>query len=96
MPWEVFRVFDVAKKDQIAQAIHLGIRPENVHRAFHIARGKGAAHVAQHFLEDGSHVRQVARVLRIDPLTRGLRAAGKAEEEIANALQSDHDFHASQ
>src|ERR1700730_2842501 len=39
---------------------------------------------------------KVACVLRIDPRSSRLRAAGKTEQQIANAFQANHEFHASQ
>src|SRR5437867_12789928 len=41
-------------------------------------------------------MREIVRMLRIDARPRRLRAAGKAQQEIADALQPDHHYHAGQ
>ena len=42
------------------------------------------------------HVGEVANVLRIDAGTNCLRASGKAKQQVADALQADHELHAGQ
>src|SRR6266571_851720 len=41
-------------------------------------------------------MREIARILRIDARPRRLCAAAKTQQEIADALQPDHHFHAGQ
>ena len=84
------------QENQIAQPVHLGVGAQHIDGLFHIPRGKGAANVGQHFFQHGRHVREVARVLRIDPGAGRLRAAGKTEQQIPDAFQADHEFHAGQ
>jgi len=42
--------------------------------------------IRQHFLQNRRHLGQVAGILRIQVATRGLRAGGKAQQQIADAL----------
>ena len=90
----VFRILDVAKKDEVAEPIHFGVGAEDIDRLADIARGEGCAHIGKHFFEDGSHVGEVASVLGIDASGRGLSAVGEAEQQVADALEADHELHA--
>jgi len=92
---DVFGILDVAKKDEVAEAVHLGVGAENVDGLADIAIRKTVADVGEHFFEDGSHVSEVASVFGIDATSGGLRAVRKTEEKVADALQADHELHAS-
>jgi hypothetical protein len=90
----VFGILDVAQEDKIAQAIDLGIGAENVDGFTDVARGKGIANIREHFFQDGGHVREVAGVVGIDATGGGLSTVGEAEQQVADALQADHELHA--
>ena len=57
-------------------------------------RGEGGAAVGQHFFEDGRHLGEVARVLGVDASADGEGAVGEAEQQVADALEADHELHA--
>ena len=82
---QVFRILNVPQKNQIAQAVHFGVRAEHVYSPLHIASGESGAHISQHLFQDGSHMGQIARVLRVDPQARCLGAAGKTCEYFRDA-----------
>jgi len=90
----VFRVFDVAKKNQIAKAIDFGVGAEDVDGLADLVIGEGDADIGEHFFEDGSHAGEVAGVIGIDASGGGLSAVGEAEEQVADALEADHELHA--
>jgi hypothetical protein len=90
----VFGILDVAEENEVAEAIHFGVGAENVDRFADVAGGKGIADIGEHFFEDGSHVGKIARILGIDAAGSSLSAVGEAEKQIADALQTDHEFHA--
>jgi len=91
---DVFGILDVAKKDEVAEAVHLGIGAENVNSLADVAIRKSVADVGEHFFEDGGHVSKVASVFGIDTTSGGLRAVGKTEEKVADAFEADHELHA--
>jgi len=92
----IFRILDVAEEDQIAEAIHFGIGADNVDCFAYVAVGEGVADIGQHFFEDGGHAGQVAGVLGINAAGGGLSAVGEAEQQVADALEADHELHTGQ
>ena len=86
----------MAHKNQIAQAVHLGIGAQHVDRFLTSRVEKAVPTSVKHFFQDRGHVGEVANVLGIEAGADGLRAAGKAEQKVANALQADHELHAGQ
>ena len=93
---DVFGILDVAKKDEVAEAVHLGVGAEYVDGLADVAIRKTVADVGEHFFEDGGHVSEVASVFGIDATCGGLRAVCKTEEKVADAFQADHELHTSQ
>ena len=92
---DVFGILDVAKKDEVTKAVHLGVGAENIDGLADVAIRKSVADVGKHFFEDGGHVSEVASVFGIDATGGSLRAVRKTEEKVADALQADHELHAS-
>ena len=90
----VLRILNVAQEDDIAQPVHLGIGAQYVDRFLDVALRKRLADIGQHFLEHRRHVGQVPGILRVETPARRLRAGGEAQQQIPDALQPDHDFHA--
>ena len=91
---DVLGILDVAEEDEIAEAIDFGIGAENVDGLADIAVGERIADVGEHFFEDSGHAGEVAGVVGIDAAGGGLSAVSEAEEQVANALQADHELHA--
>jgi hypothetical protein len=91
---EVLGIFDVAEKDEIAEAIDFGVGAEDIDGLGNVAVGECGADVGEHFFEDGGHAGEVASVLGVDATGRSLRAVGEAEKEVADALEADHELHA--
>src|ERR1700687_2923250 len=91
---DVLRILDVTQEDEIAQTIHLGIGAEHIDGFLNILSGKRLADISQHLLQNCRHLGQVASILRVEPASRSLCAGSKTQEQVYNALQSDHDFHA--
>jgi len=91
---DVFGILDVAEEDEIAEAIDFRIGAEDVDGFADIAGGESVADVGEHLFENRRHVREVAAVIGIDAARSGLRAIGKAEKQIADALEADHELHA--
>src|ERR1700693_5512073 len=91
---DVLRILDVTQEDDIAQAVHLGIGAKDIDGFLDILLGKRLADISQHLLQHRGHLGQVAGILRVEAVARSLRAGGKAQEQVPNALESDHDFHA--
>jgi hypothetical protein len=91
---DVFGILDVAEEDEIAQAVDFGVRSEHVDGLADVAGGEGVADVAEHFFEDRGHVSEVASVVGVDASGGGLGAVGEAEQEVADALEADHELHA--
>jgi hypothetical protein len=91
---EVLGILDVAEEDEVAEAIDFGIGAEDVDSLGNIAVGKCHADISKHFFEDGGHAGEVVNVLGIDASSGGLRAVGKAEKQIPDALEANHEFHA--
>jgi hypothetical protein len=90
----VLGILDVAKEDEIAQAIHLCVCTEDIDGFADFAGRKRAAAIGQHFFEDGRHLCKVASVLGVNASADGLSAVGEAKQEIADALEANHEFHA--
>ena len=91
---DVFRILDVTKEDEIAKAIDLGVGTENVNGFADVSGREGVADVGEHFFEDGGHVGEVTSVVGINAARGGLSAVGKAEQQVTNALEADHELHA--
>ncbi len=86
----------MAEKDQVTQAVDFGVGAEHVDSFLDVASGECCARIRQHLFEHRCHVGEVTNVLRIKARADGLRAAGKAEQKVANTLQADHELHAGQ
>jgi hypothetical protein len=93
---QILGILDVAQEDKVAEPVHFSVGTQDVDRLANIPTGKRGAAVAQHFFEKGRHLREIAGVLGIDASADGEGAVGEAEQQITDALQSDHDFHAGQ
>src|SRR5690242_858128 len=91
----IFRVLDVAEEDQVAQAVDVSIGAENINGLADIAIREGGGTVGEHFFQPGCHLGEFASVLGINAATDGLGAGGKVEQMIANALETNHELHAS-
>ena len=91
---DVLRVLDVAQEDEVAQAIHLGVGAENLDGLADVAIGKSIAAIGQHFFQEGCHLGEVASVFRVYASADRECAVGEAEQEISDALQTDHELHA--
>ncbi len=91
---DILGVLNVAQEDEIAQAIHFGVSPQDVDRFTDLALGKCRAAIGQHFFQDGRHLRQVAGVLCVDSAASRLCAVGETEQQVADTFQSDHELHA--
>ena len=91
---DVLWILDVAHEDQITEPVHLRISTQHLDRFFHIAVRKRIADIGEHFFEDRRHVGQIAGVLRIDVRPGSLRAGGETEQQVADAFEADHQFHA--
>ena len=52
--------------------------------------------VGQHFFEEGRHLGEIASVFGVDASAGGLGAVGEAEQQVADALESDHHLHTGQ
>src|ERR1044071_4813340 len=62
---QVFGIFDMAEKNQIAQTVYFSIGTKHVDGFLDVAGGEGSSGIRQHFLEHRSHVSKVANVLGI-------------------------------
>ena len=89
-----FRILDVAKEDQVAEAVHFRIGADDFDGAAYVALREPIAGVSQHFLKDRRHPSEVAGVIRLDAAYAGQSAVGEAEQKITDAFQSDHELHA--
>jgi len=94
MTGDVLGIFYVTEKDEVAEAIHFGVRAEHVNRFLDIALGKRLAYVGEHFFQHGGHLREFAGVLRIDTAPGRLGAGGETQEQVADTLEPDHELHA--
>jgi len=93
----IFRILDVPQEDDIAQAVHLAIRRATRRWLLDVALRKGKRpRPTAIFSRTVAIWGQVPSILRIDAARCGLRAGGKAQEQIPMPLQSDHHFHARQ
>lgn len=91
---DVFWILDVAEEDEVTEAIDFGIGAEDIDGFADVAGGESVANVGEHLFENRRHVREVAAVIGIDAASGGLRAIGKAEKQIADAFEADHELHA--
>jgi hypothetical protein len=91
---DIFRILDVAQKDQVAQAIEVSIGAEDINGLTNTAFGEGGSAVGEHFFQQGGHLREFASVLGINASADGLGAVGEVEQMIANTLEADHELHA--
>jgi hypothetical protein len=89
----VFGILDVAQEDQVAHAVHLGIGTENVDGLRDIATGKCGCAISQHLFEQRRHVGEVAAVFGVGASADREGAIGKAEQQVADALEGDHHLH---
>jgi hypothetical protein len=90
---DVFGILDVAEEDQIAEAVHFGVGADDVDGFAYVAVGEGVADIGQHFFKDGGHVGEVAGIFGIDAAGSGLSAVREAKEQVADALETDHELH---
>lgn len=90
----VFGILDVAQEDQIAQAVHLGVGAEDLDGRADVALRECGAAVGEHLFQNCGHLGEVAGVFGVNASADRLRAVGKAEQEVANALEADHELHA--
>ena len=90
----VFGILDVAQEDEVAEAVHFGVGAEDVDGFADFSGGEGGAAVGQHFFEDGRHLGEVAGVFGVDASADRQGAVGEAEQEVADALEADHELHA--
>ena len=93
---DVFGVLDVAEEDEVAEAIHFRIGAKNFDGLADIAAGEGVAAVGQHFFEKRRHLREVARVLGVDTSRDREGAVCETQQEVADTLEADHEFHTSE
>ena len=86
-------ILDVAEEDEIAEAIDFGVGTEDIDGFGNVAAGESVANVGEHFFKDGGHAGEVASVFGIDASGGGLGTVGKAEKQIADAFETDHELH---
>ena len=89
-------ILQVPKKDEIAQAVELGIGAQYRQRPVEIALAEGVVHVAQHLLQPRRHQGQVANVLQVDAAAHGRCAIAAIQQQVADALQIDDELQAGQ
>ena len=63
-------------------------------RFFDVTLGKRIADIGQHFFKNSRHVGQVAGILWIDLRSGSLSAGRKTQQQVADALEADHELHA--
>src|SRR5579863_3811292 len=88
----VLGILNVAEENEIAQAIHFGVGAKNINGLGDFAVGKCGPAIGEHFLEDSRHLGEVAGVFGIEAAADGLSAVGEAEQQVADALETDHEF----
>ena len=92
----VLRVFNVAEKDEVSQAIHLRICAQDLDGLGYVALRECMSAVGEHLFEQSRHARQLADILGIGASADGLGAVGEVEQVVADALEPDHEFHTGQ
>jgi hypothetical protein len=90
----VFGILDVAQEDEIAQAVHVGVGAEYLNGLADVALGERGATVSEHLFEQRGHLRELAGVFGVDASADRLRAVGEVEQEVADALEANHELHA--
>jgi len=91
---DVLRILDVAQEDEVAETVHFGVSAKDVDSLADLAGGECGAAIGEHFFEDGRHLSKVPRVFGVDASADGEGTVGEAQEEVADALEANHELHA--
>ena len=70
----------MTQEDEIAQAVHLCVGPQDFHRLADISLGERIAAIGEHLLEYRRHLRKIAGIFRVDPPAHRLGTVGETEQ----------------
>jgi hypothetical protein len=91
---EIFWILDVTQEQEVPDAVHFGIGAEDVESLADIAAGKCGSAIGQHFLQQRRHLSEIAGIFGVNAPADRQGAVGEAEQQIADAFESDHNLHA--
>lgn len=89
-------VLQMPEEHEVAEAIQFSIGAQHAHSATEITQLHRVVYIGQHFLESRCHHREIANVLQLDSSAHSSSSIAAVQEQIADALQSDDELHASE